>query len=99
TLNATITGGAAASGTSSIVDDGSGKIYDRSGQPLPGAGDDDRPVPPAPPPPPGSGVVPPTTTFAADLDPASDNGASNADHVTSVLNPDFVINAGALLAQ
>jgi hypothetical protein len=45
-LSATITGGNSASGSSTIVDDGSGKIYDDKGANPTGPGNDDRPQSP-----------------------------------------------------
>lgn len=40
---------------------------------------------------------PPQPPFGADLDPDTDDGSSNEDHVTSNIEPDFIIDAGDLL--
>ena len=48
-LSAAINGGKSANDTSSILDDGTGKIYDAKGLNPTGPGNDDRPVPPAAP--------------------------------------------------
>ena len=45
-LSATIAGGPAAGDTATIVDDGSGVVYDDDGNPTAAKPDDDRPVPP-----------------------------------------------------
>ncbi|MES2899808.1 MAG: Ig-like domain-containing protein, partial [Pseudomonadota bacterium] len=35
--------------------------------------------------------------FAADLDPASDNGPSASDHITSDITPNFILTAGGIM--
>jgi len=37
--------------------------------------------------------------ISADLDPDSDNGQSNEDRITSIIEPDFIVNAGTLLEE
>lgn len=51
------------------------------------------PAPPAPPPP------PPPPVLETGLDPASDDGSSNSDTVTSVREPEFTLKAGGLLVE
>ncbi|NIC43608.1 hypothetical protein, partial [Aquabacterium sp. A08] len=50
TLTASITGGSTGSDTATVLDDGSGMVYDDTGTPTDGLPDDDRPVTQAPPP-------------------------------------------------
>ena len=78
TLSAGVSGLPASSGTSTVVDDGSGQVHDDDGDPTGEPIDDDR-------------------TITAGLDPASDNGQSNDDRITSIIQPEFTINAGTLL--
>ena len=55
-LNATVTGGKSASGSSTILDDGSGKVYNDDGTDSGAPGNDDRPVPTPIPETPAAGV-------------------------------------------
>ena len=64
-LTATIVGGKSASDTSTILDDGTGKIYDEKGLNPSGPGDDDNPTaspPTTPPLPPATPAQPPVIT-------------------------------------
>ncbi|HSV55318.1 MAG TPA: choice-of-anchor U domain-containing protein, partial [Burkholderiaceae bacterium] len=77
-LTASVTGGASDSGVSTLVDDGSGTVYDERGLPTDLEGDDDR-------------------GLSADLDPTTDNGPSDTDRITSIIFPEFTLQAGNLL--
>ncbi|MEZ0265760.1 MAG: Calx-beta domain-containing protein, partial [Phycisphaerae bacterium] len=80
TLGAGLIGRPISTGTATIVDDGSGEVYDDTGEPTDVPTDDDRPI-------------------SADLDPDDDNGQSNEDRVTSIIDPEFTVVAGTLLEE
>lgn len=70
-----------------------GTLFDNDYLPVPPPVVPVEPVPPVVPP-----VVPPAPVLETGLDPASDDGASNQDTVTSVRTPEFTLQGSQLAA-